>query len=104
MSGITDFMSGTEVEIQGKKELDRIHWNTVQKIIVLLYRNGMMKKTAISMRCRLRYDRFRLHLDWCESLKLVQTKTGNDGTDLICLTDRGTELYRELFAHKQLDF
>lgn len=103
MSGITDLMYGTEAEIQGKKELDRIHCNTVQKIIVLLYRNGMMKKTAISMRCRLRYDRFRLHLDWCESLKLIETKIENK-TELIGLTDRGIELYREQFVDKPIDF
>ena len=89
-------------EIQNKKRLMRINWNTVQKIIVLLHRNGRMKKTHIAMQCRLRYDKCVSHIAWCESLKLIKTRIENR-SELIGLTDRGIELYREQFAHQQID-
>ena len=96
-------MYSTGLRIHNKKGIERIHWNTVQKIIVLLHRNGMMRKTAISIMCRLRYDRFRMHLDWCKSMKLIETRIENR-SELFSLTDRGIELYMEQFAHKQSDF
>lgn len=96
-------MYDLQVEVQAKKRLVRVNWHTVERIIVLLYRNGMMKKTNIAMSGRLRYDRCSLHLNWCKSLKLIKTRFGDDGHELISLTDRGMELYREQFAHTQLD-
>ena len=103
MYGITNLMSSTGIGIQDDKELERVNWRTVQKIIISLYRNGMMRRTMIAMRCRLRYDKCRSHLDWCESLKLIKTKKDEDGSELMVLTDRGMEIYREQLAHKQID-
>lgn len=95
-------MYGTQSQFDSKKELTRVHWPTVQKIVAVLYREGTMKKTTIARKCSVSYGRFRIHLDWCESMKLVRSEEGLE-SELISLTERGVELYREQFACKKID-
>ncbi len=92
-------MYSTGVELKSKKKLWRINWHAVEKIVVSLHEYGMMKRTTIATRCGLRYDRCRMHLEWCESLKLVRLKVDDDGSELFDLTERGVELYHEQFSH-----
>lgn len=94
-------MSGIRLETrQEKKKLDRINWTSVGKIIVSLHDHGEMKKTNIASRCRLRYDKCVSHIGWCQTLKLVKIKPDENDHDIISLTERGMELYREEFATK----
>ena len=94
-------MSGTGGDSK-RKDLVRIHWPTIRKIIGMLYMQGAMRRTAIAMRCTIPYERVRMHLEWCESMKLTITRDV-EGHGMITLTDRGHELYREQFSYIELE-
>lgn len=62
-----------------------------------------MKKSKIAMHCKMNYNCCILYLTWCRSLRLINSWPDNNGTELIVLTDRGMELYKEEFAHERLE-
>ncbi len=78
-----------------KKEIRRIDWNIVVRIMYILNRNYEMKKSHIATKGRLGYDKCRLYLDWMEMIDLVQRKKNEDGFETIVLSDKGRSLYNE---------
>ena len=78
-----------------KKEIRRIDWNIVVRIMYILHRNYEMKKSHIATKGRLGYDKCRLYLDWMEMIDLVQRKQNEDGFETIVLSDKGRTLYNE---------
>ena len=78
-----------------KKEIRRIDWNIVVRIMYILHRNYEMKKSHIANKGRLGYDKCRLYLDWMEMIDLVQRKQNEDGFETIVLSDKGRTLYNE---------
>lgn len=90
-------------DITSKKKLKKIDWNIVRKIIVLLRWNGAMKRSKIAMHCKMNYNCCSLYLTWCMSLQLIKFWPDNEGSELIVLSDRGMELYKEEFAQEQLE-
>src|SRR2546427_2880102 len=79
-----------------KKELKRIDWNIVKRLVILLYYDNKAKKTNIAMKCRLSYDNCLLYLNWLEIMDLIKKETNRDGFELISLTDKGIDLYAKL--------
>jgi predicted transcriptional regulator len=94
--------SKPEVYIGAKKELKRIEWNTVKRIIVFLYYNNQFGKTRIAMQCNMAYDKFILYLDWMEVMDLVKREVGKDGYEVLSLTERGNNLFSKKFQENKI--
>jgi len=95
--------SKPEVYIGVKKELKRIEWNTVKRIIVFLYYNNHIKRTRIAMQCNMAYDKFLLYLDWMEIMDLVKRETDQDGFEVVGLTERGSNLFSTKFQENKIE-
>jgi len=89
--------------IEGKKELKRIEWNTVKRIISFLYYNNQFKKTKIAMQCNMAYDKFLLYLDWMDIMDLIKREVDEDGFEVVVLTERGHNLFSTKFQENKLD-
>jgi predicted transcriptional regulator len=79
-----------------KKELKRIDWNIVKRLVILLYYDNKAKRTNIAMKCKLSYDNCLLYLNWLEMMDLIKKETNREGFELISLTDKGIDLYAKL--------
>jgi len=95
--------SKPEVSTESKKELKRIEWNTVKRIIVFLYYNNRFKKTKIAMQCNMAYDKFLLYLDWMHIMDLIKREVNEDGFEVVILTERGHNLFSTKFQENKLD-
>ena len=84
-----------------KKELQRIDWDIVKRILSSLYDEDKAKKTQISMRCKIGYDSCILYLNWMEMINLVKKETNEHGSEFISLSERGRELWERKFINKQ---
>lgn len=82
-----------------KRELKRISWPIVKKLLKLLYYNGGMKKTHISTKCNLSYDKCRLYLDWMDMMDLIKREIDDNGCQIISLNEKGSDLYIRKFKH-----
>lgn len=82
-----------------KRELKRISWNIVKKLLKLLYYNGRMKKTHIATKCNLSYDKCRLYLDWMDMMDLIKRETDGGGFEIISLNEKGSDIYTKKFKH-----
>ena len=80
-----------------KKELTRIDWRIVKRIVLSLYHHNKMKKTHIATKCNLAYDKCRLYLEWMDAIDLIKKEFDEDDFEVISLTERGTSLYRKKF-------
>ena len=85
-----------EKVICSKKELKRIDWNIVKRLVIFLHYNKM-KKTNIAMQCSMSYDKCVLYLNWLEMMDLIKKETDPNGFEVICLNDKGNELYERKF-------
>src|SRR2546426_9062073 len=79
-----------------KKELKRIDWDIVKRLVVVLYYDNKAKRTNIAMKCKLSYDNCLLYLNWLEMMDLIKKETDLDGFELISLTDKGIDLCAKL--------
>lgn len=70
----------------------RIEWKTVLRILGFLRYNGRSKKTHISMTCNLGYKRCVQYLNWLKLMDLIKVDTDKDGSNIISMNERGTEL------------
>jgi predicted transcriptional regulator len=84
-------------KIQNKKELRRIDWNIVRRLVTSLYYNSRMKKTHIATKCNLGYNKCRLYLDWMEMMELIKRDTDEDQFEVIVLTEKGKSLHNRKF-------
>src|SRR5574337_707567 len=76
-----------------KKELKRIDWDIVKRLIMLLYYESKMKRTNIAMKCKLSYGNCLLYLNWLEIMDLIKKETDTEGFELISLAEKGKDLY-----------
>ena len=76
-----------------RRELKRIDWEIVKRIVVQLYRKDGMKRTSIAMKCMLSYGNCLLYLDWLDLMGLIKREHGKGGFELISLTENGRDLY-----------
>ena len=82
---------------KNKKELKRIDWKTVTRVISTLYHNTRMKKTLLATACSMGYDKCRLYIDWLEMMELIRKETSDDGYEELILTEKGRSLYSKKF-------
>lgn len=78
-----------------KKELKRIEWRIVTRIINILYYYNRMKKSHISTQSNLAYDNCRRYLEWMEMMELVKKEINDEGFEVILLTEKARTLYSE---------
>jgi|SRR5579864_2291616 len=86
-------------KIQNKKELQRIDWRIIKRVVTSLYYNNRMKKTHIATKCNLGYDKCRLYLDWMEMMELIKRETDENRFEVILLTDKGKSLHNSKFSN-----
>ena len=94
--------SESEICVNGKKEIKRIEWSTVKRIIVYLFYNNGFKKTKIAMQCNMAYDKFLLYLDWKDTLDLIKKEIDEDGFEVVSLTERGNNLFLKKFQEDKM--
>lgn len=82
---------------KNKKELKRIDWKTVTRVISTLHYNTRMKKTLLATACSMGYDKCRLYIDWLEMMELIRKETSDDGHEELILTEKGRSLYSKKF-------
>ena len=85
-------------KIQSKKELQRIDWRIIRRLVISLYYNCRMKKTHIATKCNLGYDKCRLYLDWLEMMELIKREIDENRFEVIILTDKGKALHNSKFS------
>ena len=81
------------------KELKRIEWRIVKRIITILHNNNKMKKSHIATIGNLAYDNCLKYLGWMEMMELVKRET-HEGFEVILLTEKARTLYDKKFSHK----
>ena len=84
-------------KVRNKKELRRIDWQIIRRLVISLYYNSRMKKTHIATKCNLGYEKCRLYLNWMEMMELIKRETDENGFEVIILTDKGKVLHNSKF-------
>lgn len=74
------------------KELERINWKIVQKIVRFLRYSEKTKKTAIALNCNMSYNRCVQYIDWMKKMELVEQEYDGRGLELIHISDRGMKI------------
>ena len=60
-----------------------------------------MKKTHISTKCNLGYDKCRLYLEWMDMMDLIRSEVDEDNFEVILLTERSRSLYLKKFKDNE---
>jgi predicted transcriptional regulator len=79
------------------KELKRIDWDIVKRILELLYHEGQSKKTNIAMKCNLNHEQVTTYLDWIDMFDFIKKESENK-VKWIALSERGREFYSRKIA------
>ncbi len=74
------------------KELRRIDWRIVKRILNVLYCEGPMRKTHIAIKCNLNYSQTTLYLNWLDMVNFIK-KSNDDRFEVITLSNKGADLY-----------
>ncbi|MGI0060342.1 MAG: hypothetical protein ACREBJ_11315 [Nitrosotalea sp.] len=90
-SGMDEMLTGH------KKELKRIDWDIVKRVIMLLYHDAKIKRTNLAMKANMSYTKCILYLEWLEMIDLIRIEMDIDGSELIILSDKGRELYERKY-------
>jgi predicted transcriptional regulator len=78
---------------KSRKAIRRIDTEVVKRIITILHDEGMERKTKISLKAHLSYDKCLLYLEWLELMGLIRKENDDNNFELINLTEKGNELY-----------
>lgn len=78
-------------------EIQRIDWKIIERLVRLLYYHNKLKKTHISTKCNLSYDKCCRYLDWMELMDLIKKEKNEKGFEIVILTERGSALYNKKF-------
>ena len=76
-----------------KRELKRIDWSVIKRILRYLHYDGKEKKTNIAMKCNLSYNKLVLYLEWLEMMNLIKRELDEKKFECISLNDKGREFY-----------
>jgi predicted transcriptional regulator len=82
---------------RSKRELKRIDWKTVKRVVSTLHQNARIKKTLLATACNMGYDKCLLYVDWLEMMELVRKEINEDGYEGVILTEKGRSLYSKKF-------
>ncbi|HJW19485.1 MAG TPA: winged helix-turn-helix domain-containing protein [Candidatus Nitrosotalea sp.] len=80
-----------------KNEIQRIDWKIIERLVRILYFHSKLKKTHISTKCNLSYDKCCRYLDWMEVMDLIMKEKNEEGFEIVTLTERGSVLYNKKF-------
>ena len=80
-----------------KNEIQRIDWKIIERLVRILYFHSKLKKTHISTKCNLSYDKCCRYLDWMEVMDLITKEKNDEGFEIVLLTERGSILYNKKF-------
>lgn len=80
-----------------ERELIRINWKIVRKIVAILHHEIKLKRSHIAVKGKMGYDKCRRYLQWMEMMDLVRKDVDEDGYEMVFLTDRAMILYKEKF-------
>lgn len=86
---------------QPKKELKRIDWDIVKRLVCLMYYENGMKRTNIAMKCKLSYGNCLLYLNWLEIMDLIKRETDGEGFEMVSLSEKGKDLYSRQLEENQ---
>jgi predicted transcriptional regulator len=75
------------------RQLKRIQWDIVCRLIVVIHEEPRLKRTRIAMKSGLSYDKCRLYLDWMETMGIIVRDLDDQGHQVIALSVKGKELY-----------
>lgn len=84
---------------RSKRELKRIDWVIVSRVIRTLYKNGSSKKTFLATTCRMGFDKCGLYIDWLDMMDLIRRDINDSGFEEISLSEKGRSLYHRKFAN-----
>jgi len=84
--------------LANKKELKRIDWRIVGRIMTALHYENKMKRTSLAMKCNLAYDKCVLYLNWMELLGLIKYEIDIDGFEVISLEEKGNKIFLNRFT------
>ena len=87
--------------VTNKKELKRIDWNIIKRLLRYLRYDGNEKKTNIAMKCHLSYNKLVLYLEWLEMMDLIKREHDDNSFERISLNDRGIEFYTRKLQDKE---
>ncbi|MGH9921166.1 MAG: hypothetical protein ACRD38_00280 [Nitrososphaerales archaeon] len=87
-----------------KRELKRIEWKIIGRLMMVIGNEGSVKKTVVAMKSGLSYDRCVLYLQWMKTMDLIRKEIDEDGFELISLSDRGYSLYELKFKNIDTNF
>lgn len=94
-------VSDLETPVLGEKvqnkQLRKIDWHIVKRLVVFLYYNNNMKRTTLATMCNMGYDKCVLYLDWMKNMDLIRREENQDGYELISLNEKGIEIYEKNF-------
>lgn len=76
-----------------RRELKRIDWNIIKRLLKYLRYDGKEKKTHIAMKCNLSYDKLVLYLEWLEMIDFIKRDYDERGFECISLNENGIEFY-----------
>lgn len=79
------------------KQLRKIDWYIVKRLVVYLYYNNKMKRTSLATMCNMSYDKCILYLDWLKIMDLIRKEQNDEGYELISLNEKGMEIYEKNF-------
>lgn len=85
-----------------QRDLKRIDWKTVKKIITLLDEIGRMKKSHIATMCNMGYDKCSMYLNWLEMMELIRRDTNEECFEEIILTEKGKFIGRKKFEDEKV--
>ena len=76
-----------------KRELKRIDWSIIKRILRHLHDDGKEKKTNIAMKCNLSYNKLVLYLEWLEMMDFIKRELDEKKFECISLNEKGREFY-----------
>jgi len=76
-------------ETKNKKELKRIDWKIIKKLLNVLYNEGKMRKTTLARKSNMGYDSCVLYIDWLYMLDLIRRHLDEERTEIISLSELG---------------
>ena len=90
-------VEGVTLSEKNGKELRKIDWHIVKRLVVFLYYDGKTKRTNIATRCNLGYDKCIRYLDWMKKMDLISNEHDKEGFELVSLNEKGMEIYKNNF-------
>lgn len=76
-------------------KIKRVNMQIVKRILDVIAETNADKRTSISLKAHLSYDKCTRYLEWLESMRLVKFIISESGHTIIKLTEHGHRTYLE---------